>query len=290
MDYQFLPYVSITPGRLSMYALPETKRVPSDLQILNRTNLKFNNPDGNISWKAEKRIRCAIDWLLEITPKKKFYAPKYKKHYEFRINFITLTLASKQSHSDQKIKKHLLNQFLIECKQRWDVCNYLWRAEAQKNGNIHFHICTDKFIPWLELRNTWNRIQNKLGYVDRFHMKHKHRSPNSTDVHSIKRIKNISAYLAKYCTKQSLHRAINGKLWGLSNQLSKLKSNIQLVSTGLANEIEYLTKKFYSRLKKFDYVDVLYCKSSTWFKLKVPLLKSLHTEFVMQSRSCPVLN
>ena len=286
---QFLPYLSIRPSYLSLYSLPETKKVRSDLQMLHMQNLKHNSPEGDISVKAEKRIRNAIDWLLEITPKKPFYAAKWGRWYKFRINFVTITLASKQVHSDQVIKKELLNQFLIECKKKWHVKNYLWRAEAQKNGNIHFHICTDRFIPWLELRNTWNRIQNKLGYVDRFHVKHKHRSPNSTDVHSIKRIKNISAYLAKYCTKQSPHRSISGKLWGLSTQLSRLKSNIQLVCSNLATEVEYLCTKFNDKLMKFDYVDVLYCKSSQWFKHNVPTLKRLHEEFIMQSRAGPVI-
>ena len=259
------------------------------MQRLNEVYLEDNKPDGQISFKAEKRIRNAIDWLLEITPKKKFYAPKYKKHYWFRINFITLTLASKQVHSDSTIKKVLLNQFLVECRKKWKVHNYLWRAESQKNGNIHFHICTDQFIPWLELRNNWNRIQNKLGYVDRFHVKHKHRAPNSTDVHSIKKIKNISAYLAKYCTKNSPHRSISGKLWGLSTQLSRIKSNIQLLWGNLSDEIEKISDAFPNHTKVFDYATVIYCKSKDWFKLNVPILKRLHKSFVMAARGDPDL-
>ncbi|GAH86291.1 unnamed protein product, partial [marine sediment metagenome] len=45
---------------------------------------------------------------------------------------------------------------------------YVWRAEKQENGNIHFHFIVDNFIPWNELRNTWNRIQQNLGYISRF--------------------------------------------------------------------------------------------------------------------------
>ncbi len=286
---QFFPYVGIRPSSLSLYSRPETKIVRTSIQRLNEAYLDNNDHEGLISFKAEKRIRNAIDWLLEITPKKKFYAPKYKKYYDFKINFITLTLASKQTHSDQEIKKKLLNQFLIECKSKWNVNNYLWRAESQRNGNIHFHICTDKFIPWLELRNNWNRIQNKLGYVDRFHVKHRHRSPNSTDVHSIKKIKNIGAYLGKYCTKNSDHRSISGKLWGLSTQLSRIKANVQMIFSGLADEIEKIADTFPKHVKVFDYATVIYCRSQVWLKMQVPIMKRLHENFIKAIRGDPDL-
>lgn len=263
--------------------------IRSKIQRDNEIHLKSTDTLGLISFKAERRIKNAIDWLLEITPKKKFYAAKWKKYYEFKINFITLTLASRQEHNDNKIKQHLLNQFLIECKRRWGVNNYIWRAESQKNGNIHFHICTDRFIPWLELRNTWNRIQNKLGYVDRFHVKHGHHNPNSTDIHSIKRIKNIAAYLAKYCTKNSDHRAITGKLWGLSTQLSKLKSNVQLLWTGLGNEIDKVFDAFPNHVRVFDFATIIYAKSKDWLKLDLPILKRLHSAFIAACRSGPEL-
>lgn len=322
MDRAFLPYVSIRPSYLSLYSLPTERKIRTETQVKNEYNLIQHDPSGLISLKAEKRIKNAIDWLLEISPIRKFYARKYKKWYNFKINFVTLTLSSQQKHPDNVIKKELLNQFLIEAKKKWNVNNYLWRAEAQKNGNIHFHICTDNFIPHVELRNVWNRIQNKLGYVDRFHVKHKHRSPNSTDVHSIKRIGNISAYLSKYCCKNPIlipsikpkntkssvliktdhyyyikknklvpttFRPIQGKLWGLSNQLSKIKSNIQMLWTDLAEEIDHIAEKFKDYVKVFDYTTVIYCKAIDWFKLEVPLLKNLHKNFINAARGSPEL-
>ena len=286
---QFLPYVGIRPSSLSLYSRPETKIHRSEKQRYTELNLVHTDHQGLISFKAEKRIRNAIDWLLEITPNKKFYAPKYKKYYDFKINFITLTLASKQIHSDQVIKSQLLNHFLIECKKKWGVCNFLWRAESQRNGNIHFHVCTDRFIPWLELRNNWNRIQNKLGYVDRFHVKHRHRSPNSTDVHSIKKIKNIAAYLSKYCTKNSDNRSIEGKLWGLSTQLSRIKANVQMIFSGLADEIDKIADAFPKHVKVFDYATVIYCRSQDWLKMQVPIIKRLHENFIKAIRGDPDL-
>jgi len=165
---------------------------------------------------------------------KDIHKPYHGRNFNFIVNFITLTLSSKQIHSDQVIKQELLNQFLIETIRRYKIEKYVWRAEKQKNGNIHFHIIMDKYIPWNELRNTWNRIQQKLGYVTRyregrkeyhkngFHFDEKHTqkrtyaqqykawqkgvksewdNPNSIDVHSLSHIGNIKSYLTKYMSK-----------------------------------------------------------------------------------------
>ena len=125
-----------------------------------------------------------------------------------------------------EIKAKCLNQFLIEIGKYNYISNYVWRAEYQKNGNIHFHILVNHYMCWRELQYRWNRIINKLGYVDRYqeNMKNWHkegfkvrpellgkwdakaqlkawkegekmnwRSPNSTDIHSIQNISNIKA-------------------------------------------------------------------------------------------------
>lgn len=259
-----IPYVSIRPSYIAIYNRPENTRARSQAQIRNEINLQTNDAKGLISRKAERRIKQGIDWLLYLTNDKTFYHRKHKKHYHFKINFVTLTLPAKQVHSDKVIKAECLNHMLTILRQKYKVHHYLWRAEPQKNGNIHFHIVTDKFIPWNELRNQWNKIVNKLGYVDRFHKKWNHRTPNSTDVHSIKKIGNISAYLAKYCTKQSSVRPIEGKLWGLSSSLSKMKSSVDMRCNIIDTELNAICAAFPNRVIKSDYITVIYRSVKQW--------------------------
>ncbi|GAH22083.1 unnamed protein product, partial [marine sediment metagenome] len=111
---------------------------------------------------------------------------------------------------------------------------YLWKAEKQKIGRIHFHIITDKFIPWWELRNVWNKHQQTLGYVTGYRedrqlwhregfkyapeyaprwnrvaqMKAYHDglrtdwdNPNSVDIHKTRHIVNLKAYFSKEISK-----------------------------------------------------------------------------------------
>jgi hypothetical protein len=116
-------------------------------------------------------------------------------------------LSAIQVHSDKVIKEKLLQPLLRIFRNRWKVGNYLWKAESQDNGNIHFHIITDKYIHWEDLKNTWNTIQETLGYITRSNSS----NPNSTDIHAVYKIKNPAAYLTGYIAKKDLYKKDPGK-------------------------------------------------------------------------------
>lgn len=248
-----------------------------------------NQQHGIISQKANKRVRLAIDWMLHLAKEKTVAQKGNKSYFSFKLNFVTLTLASKQIHSDNVIKSKLLNQFLTELRTKWKCENYLWRAESQRNGNIHFHVVTDVFIPWRRLRTDWNRIQNKLGYVDRFAEKYNHHDPNSTDVHAINKIKNLSSYLSKYCSKNAkgytmlctlstdkpdygysvltyqqpvfdkkakIYRQIRGRLWGLSQNLSKFKKASCEIYGRVDAELKWLFDRDKKKVVETDFATI----------------------------------
>lgn len=286
---EVIPYLSIKPSFLSIYFMSEVPKLRSSGQILAESNLLKNIHDGNISYKGSKRVRNAIDWLLFTAVSKKAFNKQYGKYFNFKINFITLTLASKQIHGDQLIKSKLLNQFLIEAKKRWKIDKYLWRAEAQKNGNIHFHIITDKFIPYWELNEVWNRIQNKLGYVDRYCAKIPGAPPPSTEVRSIKKIRNIGAYLSKYCTKKSENRFIEGRLWGLSTSLSRLQSVCVILKGRIEDEVRIIAEKFKDRYFEGDFYSVYYVKVSEWAKLNLKYLYTTLKNYVLEQKETALI-
>src|SRR4030042_2456671 len=337
-EREFIPYCGIYPGKLTFYSLPESPLPRSGAQQSSAIwNLAHNSTCGILSDKSEKKIKLAIDWLLFLAADKKVFSKKSGQWFKFKINFVTLTLSSTQLHSDIEIKEKLLSQFLVECKFYHNVVNYLWRAEVQRNGNIHFHLVTDKFIPWLWIQTTWNRIQNKLGYIDRFAVKMRKKfengfvydhndkykrsystqlkaykkgnsedwyKPNSTDVHSIKNIRNISRYLAKYCTKNPDNsesfevinnsdgyykkaesgyvRTIEGTLWNLSNSLSKYKKAIVIAAGYVTEELDEIIKVFNNKMEYYDYTSVCYVNVSKWEKFGQ---KYLFPEFLNYANS-----
>ncbi len=283
------PKISVKPSYFVTYASYDSVNSRFKDHQLEAILPEENKHHGIISYKANKRVRLAIDWLLTVAKDKVLTKKGIATSFSYKVNFITLTLSSKQIHSDNEIKKKLLGQFLTELREKYKCVHYLWRAETQRNGNIHFHIASDVFIPWRALRTDWNRIQNKLGYVDRFKAKTGLTDPNSTDVHSVNKVRNLSAYLAKYCGKNakgyvvmctkattqpfggslSFHynyippaknahffRQVHGRLWGLSQRLSKLKSAIHEVGSAIQQEVDWLIKKHPKRVKFLDRVAI----------------------------------
>lgn len=288
-----LPYVSIKPNYFTTYI---HRDVTGDHHTYKREFAPLptdTRHHGLMSNKANGRVRLAIDWMLYLAKDKELPQNKSTSNFRFKVNFITLTLASRQRHSDNTIKSELLNQFLTELRTKYKCKHYLWRAEAQSNGNIHFHIVTDVFVPWRTLRTDWNRIQNKLGYVDAFTERTGKFDPNGTDVHSVVRINDLAAYLSKYCSKNSkgytvlvtkaskepfkpalwlnykwspyrplstnkktgriekakFFRQISGRLWGLSQSLSKFKTAKREVAGLLERECEWLRNKFKDKIR-----------------------------------------
>lgn len=277
-----IPYVSVRPTGVTFFNLPQRGGSRSAAQEEAEKHLEENDHNGLISIKARRRITHGIDWLLYLAGEKTFDHWKFKKQYKFRVVFVTLTLSSKQVHSDQEIKSKLLNQFLIELKSRWSIEHYLWRAEPQKNGNIHFHVLCDKFIPWNELRNTWNRIQEKLGYVTRSKHYRAGWTPNSTDVHSVRRVKKLGAYLAKYCTKESTVRSIGGRQWGLSRSLSRMKSAVELRDSEVVEDLSKLYRMKKESMKEYDYHTTYWVSSDELLECGCGRLLGLLEEYVQE--------
>lgn len=226
-----------------------------------------NRHTGQLSKKAVSRIKDRIGWLIYFAKTKKFKHPTKGTIGSFKVNFITLTLPSAQKHSDIIITKQCLNQLLTELRQRKELLNYVWRAELQKNGNIHYHILTDGYIHLGRLRSLWNRQLKKLGYIEAYRSRFKGmsfidynnlfkdrkgygleqtkrsyafgkktgwRQPNTTDIHSVYKIKNIGAYVSKYMAKEGKNegmaksgqedkRYISSRLWACSTRLSQFE-------------------------------------------------------------------
>lgn len=284
-----LPYVSIKPNYLTSYTHFDHTSSNSFKSAFETVRPESNKHHGLMSVKANRRVRLAIDWMCLLSKNKYVQSDRTSNAFTFKLNFITLTLCDKQRHSDNEIKSKLLNQFLIELKKQYNCSRYLWRAEAQSNGRIHFHIVTDVFIPWRKLRTAWNRLQEKLGYVSSYTSRTNKHDPNSTDVHAIKSIKNLPSYLSKYCGKNAkgytvmaslassepfkpkswltykhpvfkpnakFFRQIHGRLWGLSQSLSKLKSCRNEITEEVNRELEGLKAKAPERVKFKDYIGV----------------------------------
>jgi hypothetical protein len=219
-----IPMISVNPNYISLYTdkgqftgrgksndaifvNPETFEVihlgRTAKQIAAEENLKDNDTKGLISNKAGKRINQALSWFTAMSATHTRISRNSVK-VKNNLSFITLTLSAKQKHDDIYIKSKLLNAFLVDLRRRFFIVSYLWRAEAQINGNIHFHIVINRYIHYSHIRNIWNRIQAEHGYIENYSHKAKwgsNANPPSTEIKAVYKCKNIAGYLSKYCTK-----------------------------------------------------------------------------------------
>lgn len=227
--------VSINPSSATVF-VSRTHRNTTDKLVQSYTaNFEKVRETNLLSIAASRKLKTAINWMAYLSREKTVFVKSLNKHVKTRLTFITLTLPNKQIHTDTEIKEKCLGPFLQWLRDKHKATKYIWKAEIQKNGNIHFHITTDKFIHYQALRKQWNRNLDQLGYCKRYTLETGRISPPSTEIKSVRKVKNIAAYLGSYLsgTKASKgkkssqeynNRIIGGRLWGVSSYLTRLKN------------------------------------------------------------------
>lgn len=236
----------------------------------NKENLRNNAANGQLSHKAISSIRNAINWLLVSTKPKRIFSKKSNSSFNYKIAFITLTLPDTHTRIDNAaFQKSLLNPFLVYLRKYHQLKNYVWKMEYQENGKLHCHISLDTFVHWRDVRKRWNALLSRNGYLAKYKetytgctfdqylsllpanddrpLVQKQKSweagtasnwsdPNSTDIHSIKKVRNLAAYLAKYMAKNKELKiehegqeywytpVMYGRIWGCNYELSRAKN------------------------------------------------------------------
>jgi hypothetical protein len=312
-SFDIIPTLSIHPNQINIYNeilwSPYRPKKPrfDHLQVSDKKT------HGKVSVHARRKVSKAIDYLLYMANDQYLPDSAHGKAYKFKIAFITLTLPSKQIHSDKVIKDYCLNQFIIELKTRYHVNNYIWRAEKQINGNVHFHILVNAFIPWSELRDRWNRIINKLGYVDRYRneMRKFHsngfkvreellkqwdykkqvkayrsgkindwNSPNSTDIHSLYKVHKIKEYVTKYCTKDEAFHEVSGRLWSCNYELTSVKGGVCIIDSSIKSELNELIATHKPKVYDGDHFTVIHISIQQLQSTKDKLLYNIFSQFI----------
>jgi hypothetical protein len=128
--------------------------------------------------------------------------------------FCTLTFVASVS---DRTGVTILNKFLTQLRKEFKALQYLWVAERQDNGNIHFHIILNKRLPIRKYNALWVLQQYRSGLrgqtqfgvpvgIEEIEQRYKngsiHRVFNPVDVKKVSSIAGLSSYLTKYITKQ----------------------------------------------------------------------------------------
>lgn len=215
-----------------------------------------NTSPGKLSPNARRKLMNAIRWLEKGARWKKVYEKRSKKVERWKVNMITLTFH--ENMTDDTLARKLLSMWLEMAKYRWGLNCYVWKAEPQARGAIHFHITTDIYIPYAELRYTWNRLLRKHGLNNI--------EDNSTDVHAVTGVENLVGYLVEYMCNEDKHegrRVIQGKLWGCSHSLSKAGKDYLYIDENEICAIENDLDKYHIRHR----INPVFWETKPWLRM-----------------------
>src|SRR5271157_2084864 len=323
---KWAPMIKVNPNQFILWNEYTGYKVSRDRQSSD-INLQLSKQKLDVSNKAQRRILQAIDWFLLLTKPKTADNLKTGKTFTYRLAMATLTLPCEQIHDDRYIKHNMLAGLFDRLRKEYSVRNYIWKAEKQYNGSIHFHLIIDQFIHYFELNRLWNIILKHHGYIDvyrsnmlAFHkygfrvrkellkqwpldkqklaynkgMRENWQNPvSSTDIHSLKKIKKVRAYVAKYLTKNpdkskffgqqilsykkrhnctqvpdwkieeikediSKRLHVDGNYWYISRELSKCKIKSVPLDDLSYSEVAHIHEKFKDKIIECDRCTV-YC-------------------------------
>lgn len=167
-------------------------------KLIENSKLKYS---GQMTDGGRRRLQKAIDLLVQTSKKRRFYVPEQDKVITHQLAFITLTVSDEKNLSAREAYDLLLVHFLQWFRRTMKVNTYIWKAEVQQRGQIHYHITTPSYIPYQKIRDKWNTLQQSAGILCDYYKKQGHYDANSTDIHGVRDIDNIGGYLQKEYVK-----------------------------------------------------------------------------------------
>ena len=235
-------------------------------QSLSETAQANAAPDANV-----RGISKMADEVLRI---KKIHSAKPVEHYlsrrtkvkvkekmmslyaasKYNFSFVTLTLVD--DCTDTKAVK-ILNKFLTALRYHAQAFNYIWVAERQNNGRVHFHIIMDKRFEISRINALWAMQQYNAGlHHENFDLMQKNIGKNirqlyrkgadgwrkiqeylnPVDVIKCKTIDGVSAYLTNYVIKNETR--MQCAVWHCNRAVSRLFTK-QIISTHTFSETGY---------------------------------------------------
>ncbi len=127
--------------------------------------------------------------------------------------FLTFTIPFE---IDEKVLVKIWNNLLNNLRVSYEISNYVWVKEYQKNGRLHYHILIDRvYVDIKSLQKTWNNcIENVTNVMPAG--SNSVRLGFNPIVRNIKKVKN---YLSKYMTKDDygLYSVFKGRAYGYTS-------------------------------------------------------------------------
>lgn len=281
-DHSKLQLVSkLGPKELSLYVRVANTKPEKTVHVNSLANLSKAYTKETLQYKRRKELiqtaslwRQCIDIYNVVVPEKDPVSLRL-------MVFFTLTLSMPQHHTDQEIKRHCLNSFITSMKYRYTQFNYMWKAEKQGNGRIHFHFLTDRYVNKYDLQRNWNKAQNVLGYVDEYKNESGKDNPPSTHIKAAGSDNLTYNYIFDYLMKDEKYGPVGGIKAGMSDAVRLLKQfKHHWSDLGIYQLLRFLQAgKF--KVESYDYCFKFYAKSENELWSYFPSLKEEYDQHLI---------
>jgi len=264
--------VKITRGAITIYEETDDHYTANGQHENSRKNLKRGNFNGYMSRGSAKKCKRMLEaWMQSINTA---FASRNKTQVQGEIysTFCTMTLPDHQRHSDQDIKRRVLDNFIRVLKDHYGVTHYFWKAEPQANGRIHFHMLIDRYIDKEEFSQRWDQCTEILGYVSSYQARTGRMFPPATKIEKLNTDGAAISYAIKYLSKAPLRlrsitpspegrkvtmhyytekkqkdgtvvmaesRPIEGRVWGCSDALRECRPPVFAMSPRVEGLLDY---------------------------------------------------
>jgi len=175
-------------------------RITGDLQPYlpsPRATPKENTRKETLSKKSQSRIKNYVNLLLATSIEKEIYSRKENKRFKYKIGFATVTIPPDFVLPDKEIHRTIFKPFIRVLQDKYQLAEYIWKAETQDNGKLHYHITVNQWLHWYIINREWRKQIQKHGY----NYGNEKRKRAATEIHSVHKVKNLGAYLCKYLSK-----------------------------------------------------------------------------------------
>jgi len=256
----------------------------------NLRNLQHKERKESFSKNSRKRLLFKLrEWMLAESYYLDIGELKIKPK-KYRLTFLTVTLPAQQTHTDQKIKAVVLNNFINKLRYHKKDLKYIWRAEPHANGNIHFNFILNLYIEKKLCDKLWHDSLELLGYVTAYEKKWKSRYPPTNRIEYVHTAKQIVGYATKYMTKIEDRRKIEGRNWYASQKLNAIIKGETHISREWENSMIESLRNLGLYCAENDYATKFYFNSPDDVKLLPPNIRDMYNE-LMQFRKafeiCP---
>ena len=202
--YHVAKRLVVHEDRITVYNEPLAGAKRTEAQISAQKHLTRGRYNGFISPSTARSLRKKLEgWINSIIHNAR-EAEGWCKPKHSRLSFVTLTLPAPQMHSDQALRREALDRFVLDLKRKAMVREYFWKAEAQENGNVHYHLLVDRYCHKSLLDNAWTKQMERLGYMDQYRQKHGEEVPPMVTVKVCPDNMTLVQYVMKYVTKRPI--------------------------------------------------------------------------------------